>query len=106
MQKIFSVLRPFLIMTGIVLLFVLCFYLVDAITRNKAPQPAPDFIALCYDETSLFSLSDNFGKSGSAVVFFDPAEEKSALHLAALLVANADRADVIGVSVSKYCHGS
>lgn len=101
MKRIFSVLRPFIIMTGIVLLFVLCFYLVDALTRNKEPQPAPDFMALCYDESSLFSLSENFGQTGSAVVFFDPADEKSALHLAAVMVANGDRADVIGVSVSK-----
>ncbi len=101
MKKFLNFLRPFLLVAVIAVIFVVALHIVDACTRNKKPQPAPDATLVAYDGTALFSLSDNRGKTGSVVVFFDPLQEKSAGPLADLLAANNGRADIIGISVSK-----
>lgn len=99
-EKILRLARPFIIMTGIVLLFAASFYIVDAVSKKKEPQPAPEITGVAYDETSLYSLSDHRGQKGTILTFFDPAQEDTVTLLETLIAANRGRVEILAVSVS------
>ena len=65
----------------------------------KKPQPAIDFTAVSQNGVR-FTLSENYGKSGTVLIFIDPETEGS-VSLANKLIANRKNADIIAVSVSK-----
>ena len=100
-QKMIGAARPFIIMAGVVLLFLASFYIVDSISKNKEPEPAPDITGVSYDEATLYSLSENFGATGTVLIFFDPYEEETMSLLEELIAAGGGRADIFAVSVSK-----
>lgn len=94
--------RPFLLSIGVALLFFVVFFIITTVTKEKEPQPAPDITGVAYDETTLFSLSENFGLQGTALVFVDPMIEEDLLHVTSLMTANDGRSDVVAVSVSDH----
>ncbi len=101
LKSLFKAARPFMVMVVIIAIFLVAFLLVDGITRNKEPQPAPDATGVLYSDQSLFALSDNFGKTPTVLVFFDPQEQKTLTHLMQVYEAGNTRADIIGVSISQ-----
>lgn len=100
MKTFWKTARPFIVILAVVLIFLLTYWILDGIVQHKDPQPALDITGVEYDETSLFSLSDNYGKTGTALLFFDPAVSESTDLLGKVLEANGERVDVLAVSVS------
>lgn len=92
--------RPFLVSLGVAVVFLAVFFIVTAVTGKKDPQPAPDITGVAYDETSLYSLSENFGDHGTVLVFLDPMIEEDLLYLAKLMMLDIDREQVVAVSIS------
>ena len=92
--------RPFLVAAAVALIFFISFLLVTKLAGKKDPQPAPDITGVAYDETSLYSLSENFGEHGTVLVFVDPMAEEDLQYLAELTAMDPDRQQVLAVSVS------
>lgn len=65
-----KVMRPFLVILAVALVFFLTFYILTFFMKDKEPAPAPDLIGPQADGT-LYSLSENFGKQGVALIFFE-----------------------------------
>ena len=101
MSRFWKALRPFIVILAIVALVLITYLVLNMILEHKDPQPALDITGVEYDETSLFSLSDNYGKTGTILLFFDPAVSQSTDLLADVFMANQKQADLLAVSVSK-----
>lgn len=65
-----KVMRPFLVVLAVALIFFLSFFILTLFIRDKEPAPAPDLVGVQADG-SLYSLSDHFGKEGVALIFFE-----------------------------------
>ena len=65
-----KVMRPFLVVLAVALIFFLTFYILTFFIHDKEPAPAPDLIGPRADG-SVYSLSENFGKQGVALIFFE-----------------------------------
>ena len=92
--------RPFLVSLCVAVVFLAVFFIITAITGDIEPQPAPDITGVAYDETSLYSLSENFGEHGTVLVFVDPMIEEDLLYLAKLMVLDISGEQVVAVSIS------
>ncbi len=84
------------IAAGVLLLVIVIFFTLRAVT--KKPQKAHDF-TVGTQSGKVISLSDNFKKRGTVVIFIDPEVEGSTLLLSRIIKANGG-ADVIALSVS------
>ncbi len=93
--------RPFLVSLCVAVIFLAAFFIITAIGGDKEPKPAPDITGVSADETSLYSLSENFGSHGTVLVFLDPMIEKDLLYLAEIMMMDPQREQVIAVSISK-----
>lgn len=71
-----KIMRPFLIVLSVALVFCLTFYILTFFIKDKEPAPAPDIIGAQADG-SLYSLSENFGKQGVALIFFESEHRHS-----------------------------
>ena len=65
-----KIMRPFLVVLSVALIFFLTFYILTLFIHDKEPVPAPDIVGTRADGT-LYSLSENFGKQGVALIFFE-----------------------------------
>ncbi len=65
-----KIMRPFLVVLSVALIFCLTFFILTLFIRDKEPAPAPDLVGPQADG-SLYSLSENFGKEGVALIFFE-----------------------------------
>ena len=65
-----KIMRPFLIVLSVALVFCLTFFILTLFIQDKEPAPAPDLVGPQADGT-LYSLSENFGKQGVALIFFE-----------------------------------
>lgn len=65
-----KIMRPFLVVLAVALVFFLTFYILTFFIRDKEPAPAPDLVGPQPDGT-LYSLSENLGKQGVALIFFE-----------------------------------
>ncbi len=65
-----KVMRPFLVVLAVALVFILTFYILTLFIHDKEPAPAPDLVGAQADG-SVYSLSENFGKQGVALIFFE-----------------------------------
>lgn len=65
-----KVMRPFLVVLAVALIFILTFYILTLFIHDKEPAPAPDLVGAQADG-SVYSLSENFGKQGVALIFFE-----------------------------------
>ena len=83
--------RNFFIAVGVVIVCV-ALYMVVSVSLKK-PQPAIDFTATSQSGVQ-FTLSDNYGKSGTVLIFIDPEVEGS-LVLLDKIIANKKTADII-----------
>lgn len=101
MHSAFKYIRPFLLSLCIGLVFLAAFHIITAIGGDKDPQPAPEITGVCYDETSLYSLSENFGSHGTVLVFLDPMIEKDLLYLSEMMKMDPQGEQIIAVSISK-----
>ena len=88
--------RNFCIGAGIIVLCMAVFLTITVLT--KKPQPAIDFTATLSDGSS-FTLSDNYGKCGTVLIFIDPETEGS-IDVLREVTADKKDADIIAVSVS------
>jgi len=88
--------RNFLICIGVALVCVCAYLLVSVLT--KSPEPALDFSAATASG-EVISLSDNFQKRATVLIFIDPEVEGSLLVLDKV-IQNAGAAEVLAISVS------
>lgn len=65
-----KIMHPFMVVLAVALVFFLAFYILTFFIQDKEPAPAPDLIGPQADGT-LYSLSENFGKQGVALIFFE-----------------------------------
>ena len=65
-----KIMRPFLVVMVVALVFFLTFYLLTFFIKDKEPAPAPDIVG-AQANGKLYSLSENFGKQGVALIFFE-----------------------------------
>lgn len=100
LKTFMKLVRPFMIMVVIVAVFLLALHLVNGLTRNKEPQPAPPLVGTT-PEGTLYALADNYGKQGTVLVFFDPFNQDTVEHLTEIAAQNQGRVDVMGVVVSQ-----
>lgn len=103
MRSFFKMTRPVWVVLATALLFIGLFFLIRALWRDPAPQAAPDITGVTADGESLYSLSDNRGRCGTVLIFFDLSTGK-ARDLMLLLSETAPRypkADVIAVSTGE-----
>lgn len=65
-----KMMRTFLVVLVVALIFYLTFFVLTLFIKDKEPAPAPDIVGAQADGT-LYSLSENFGKQGVALIFFE-----------------------------------
>lgn len=65
-----KMMRTFLVVLVVALIFYLTFFILTLFIKDQEPAPAPDIIGAQADGT-LYSLSENFGKQGVALIFFE-----------------------------------
>ena len=65
-----KMMRTFLVVLVVALIFYLTFFVLTLFIKDKEPAPAPDIVGVQADGT-LYSLSENFGKQGVALIFFE-----------------------------------
>ena len=65
-----KMMRTFLVVLVVALIFYLTFFVLTLFIKDQEPAPAPDIIGAQADGT-LYSLSENFGKQGVALIFFE-----------------------------------
>ena len=69
--------RTALIVLGVALIFFLSYVILSTIIKRSEPTYAPDITGVTADGKTLYSLSDHRGEKGTALLFFNPNEEKS-----------------------------
>ena len=89
--------RNFLVAAGVFVL-VIVIYLTMSVVMKK-PQKAYDFSAGT-QHGQVISLSDNYGRCGSVVIFIDP-EVEGATNLLSRIIERGGQADIIALSVSE-----
>lgn len=89
--------RNFLIIAAVLLVFVISFFVFSLFSEE--PQKAHDFSAGTHTG-EVISLSDNFGKKATVLIFIDP-EVAGSNEVLSKLIARKDKIDVVAVSVSK-----
>ncbi len=94
-----KILRPFLIILAVALVFVLTFFILTLFIGKKEPQPAIDVTGVEADGQTLYSLSENFGKKGVALVFFELEHR----HSQEVLQRIVPKAKELGVEVVAVC---
>ncbi len=95
--------RSALIVGAVAMVFLAAYLIISALWIPKDPKPAPDLTGVTADGKTLYSLSDNRGKSGTVLLFFD-TETPKALELMQQLsaaVPKYETVDVVAVSVGK-----
>jgi peroxiredoxin len=60
-----------LIVAAVAVVFLAAYFVISALWQPKEPQPAPDVTGVTADGSSLYSLSENKGKSGTVLIFFN-----------------------------------
>ncbi len=93
------ILRPFLIVLGVALVFILTFFILSLFIGDKEPQPAIDIVGVEKDGATLYSLSENFGKKGVALVFFELEHR----HSQEVMQRMVPKAKELGVEVVAVC---
>lgn len=94
--------RTAIVAAGVAIVFIVVYFIVSAIWKPKEPQYAPDITGVTADGQSLYSLADNFGKTGTVLVFFNHDTGK-AIELMQQLTAAAPNyaVDVVAVATGK-----
>lgn len=97
-----KIMRPFIVILAVALIFFLSFFVLSLfINEDKAPQPAPDVVGPKADG-SIYSLSDNFGKQGVALIFFELEHRHSVEAMQHLIPkAKEQKVEVVAVCVSQ-----
>lgn len=101
MKNLLKHTRPFLVSLCVAVVFLAALFIISAVTEKKEPQPAPDITGVAYDETSLYSLSENYGTHGTVLVFLDPMKEEDLQYLSSLNAMDPKKEQVIAVSLSE-----
>lgn len=92
--------RPIIVFAAILLLILLLYLVLSLVWRSDDPQYAPDITGVTADGTSLFSLSDNRGETGTVLIFFDPETGKAVELMQQLSTAvEGYEVDVVAVAV-------
>lgn len=93
-----KMMRPFLVVLSVALLFFLTFFILSLFIKDKEPAPAPDLVGPQANGT-LYSLSENFGKQGVALIFFELEHRHSQDAMANII----PKAKELGVPVVAVC---
>lgn len=102
MSRFSKVARPGLVIAAVAFIFIITFAVVSLLWRDSKPRQAFDVTGVLSDGHSLYSLSDNYGKTGSVLLFFD-IEDVTAAALMEEVAAIAPEytADILAVSISR-----
>ena len=100
MKNSLKYVRTGLIVMAVILVFILSFFIISSLT--KEPAYAPDITGVTADGKSLYSLSENLGKNGTLLVFFDHDTDKAvtAMQLISQVAPEYD-VDVMAVATGK-----
>lgn len=100
MKDSLKYIRTGLIVLAVVLVFIISFFIISSLT--KEPAYAPDLTGVTADGKSLYSLSENLGKTGTLLIFFDHDTEKAvtAMQLISQVAPDYD-VDVVAIATGK-----
>ena len=102
MKTFWKTTRPILVVAGVAILFLLSYFIISFFSKDHEPQAAYDVTGVMADGSSLYSLSDNYGKTGTVLVFFDIDTGKATELLTQLHAAAPDYpVDILAVATSK-----
>lgn len=94
--------HPVLVIIGVALIFLITFMAVTLLWGGTKEQPAYDVTGVLSDGKTLYSLSDNYGKTGSVLLFYDMEDATSAeLMETFAAIAPEYKADILAVSISQ-----
>lgn len=94
-----KILRPFLIILSVALIFLLTFYILTLFIGKKDPRPALDITGVEADGKTLHSLSEHLGKEPVALVFFELEHR----HSQEVMQRIVPKAEELGVEVVAVC---
>lgn len=102
MKKTLKYGRTALIVVGVALVFLLSYLILSTVIKRSEPAYAPDITGVAADGKTLFSLSENLGKTGTLLIFFDQTTDKaiSAMQLISKVAPDYE-VDVVAVSTEK-----
>lgn len=63
--------RTLIIVAAVAIVFLISYFVISALWKEEEPQYAPDITGVTADGETLYSLSDNLGKSGTVLIFFN-----------------------------------
>ena len=92
------IMRPFIIVLSVALIFFLSFFILSLFIRDKEPQPAPDIVGVGADGQTLYALSDQYGERGIALVFFG-LDHRHSQEVMQRIVPQAEKEGVLVVAV-------
>lgn len=103
MKNRFKYGRTALITAAVAVVFILAYLIISAIWSPREPQYAPDITGVTADGKSLYSLSENRGKKGTVLLFFDHDTPKAMEVLSQIAAAAPDyeTVDVIAVATGE-----
>lgn len=94
-----GILRTFLIVLSVALIFFLTFFILSLFIGKREPQPAIDIVGVTADGQSLYSLSESFGKESVVLVFFELEHR----HSQEVMQRIIPKAEELGVKVVAVC---
>lgn len=92
--------RTALIVLCVAVIFLMSYLIISSIINKEQHQYAPDITGVTADGKTLYSLSDNLGKKGTVLVFFD-CETPKAIEVMQLISQVAPNYDVDVMAISK-----
>lgn len=63
--------RTLIVVAAVAVVFLVSYFIISAVWKEEEPQYAPDITGVTADGETLYSLSDNLGKSGTVLIFFN-----------------------------------
>ena len=89
--------RPFLIVLSVALIFILTFFILTLFIKEKEPQPAPNIVGVGADGETLYALDEQFGR-GIALVFFG-LDHRHSQEVMQRLIPQAEKEGILVVAV-------
>ena len=102
MKKSMKYGRTALIVIAVALIFLISYLIIASAWKKNEHRYAPDITGVMADGKSLYSLSENLGKTGTLLVFFDHDTEKAVevMQLISTVAPDYD-VDVIVIATGK-----
>lgn len=102
MNRIPKAARPILVIAGVAIVFLISYFIISAVWKEDEPQYAYDITGVTADGETLYSLSDNYGSTGTVLIFFNHDTGKAIELMQQLSAAAPDyHVDVIAVATGE-----